>query len=395
MSSALIAHARELLSETQNSTQGSTQGSKSTVVFAPGRVNLIGEHTDYNEGFVLPCALAIGTAVAITPRTDNRIHSVSRHVAGPDLLRDEFDIDQPIDRKDKDFWGNYLRGVIVAMQQSGIRLSGADIAIVGDIPQGAGLSSSASLTVAIARAMLAICPSLPSPEITPQQIARWAQWSEHHFAECQCGLMDQMAAAAASPGEAMLLDCRSLESRQIRLPSEIAILIAHSGVERKLAAGEYNLRRQQCTMAAQRLGASSLREIDISLLTARAGELTEVEFRRARHVVTENLRVMRAVKAIDSGDIVALGRHLRESHDSLRDDFEVSVPQVDTLVDYLNRTIDHQANGEGGARMTGGGFGGCVVAMVKASAASAIESELRRYLSSRVAKPLVLCMGIA
>jgi len=193
----------------------------------------------------------------------------------------------------------------------------------------------------------------------------------------------------------MLLDCRSLESRQIRLPSEIAILIAHSGVERKLAAGEYNLRRQQCTMAAQRLGASSLREIDISLLTARAGELTEVEFRRARHVVTENLRVMRAVKAIDSGDIVALGRHLRESHDSLRDDFEVSVPQVDTLVDYLNRTIDHQANGEGGARMTGGGFGGCVVAMVKASAASAIESELRRYLSSRVAKPLVLCMGIA
>ncbi|MBM4212558.1 MAG: galactokinase [Gammaproteobacteria bacterium] len=386
MSDTLIAQARALLSNTH----GSTQDAQSTAVFAPGRVNLIGEHTDYNDGFVLPCALAIGTAVAIKPRSDHIIHTVSRHVAASGLLRDKFAIDRPIDRQSKDFWGNYLRGVIVAMQQSGLRFPGADIAIVGDIPQGVGLSSSASLTVAIIRAMLAMGRSSQSSRITAQQIARWAQWSEHHFADCQCGLMDQMAAAAASPGEAMLLDCRSLESRQIRVPPAITILVAHSGVERKLATSEYNLRRQQCTMVAQRLGKTSLRDIDIALLSTRANDMSELDLRRARHVLTEGTRVARAVKAIENEDPFELGRCLRESHDSLRYDFEVSVPQVDALVEHLNHTIDHEANGCGGARMTGGGFGGCVVVIVKSSAASAVEAELRRYLSSRVAKPLVL-----
>ena len=269
---------------------------------------------------------------------------------------------------------------------------GADIAIVGDIPQGAGLSSSASLTVGIARALLAGCSPSLSSDITPQQIARWAQWSEHHFADCQCGLMDQMAAAVASPGESILLDCRSLELKRIRVPPQITTLIAHSGVERKLAAGEYNLRRQQCTMAARRLGETSLRDIDVSLLSERANDLPEIELRRARHVLTENLRVTRAVDAIESGDLLELGRCLRESHRSLRDDFEVSVPQVDALVDHLNHLIDREAHGLGGARMTGGGFGGCVVAMIDSSAATAVEAELRRHLSLRVAKPLVLKM---
>lgn len=384
MSQALISHARKLL--------GDVTGSRSTAVFAPGRVNLIGEHTDYNDGLVLPCALTIGTGVAVAPRTDGKIHAVSRHVSSPELLRDEFGVDRQIDRKAENFWGNYLRGVIVAMQQSGIRVSGADIAIVGDIPQGAGLSSSASLTVGIARALLAGCSPSLSSGITPQQIARWAQWSEHHFADCQCGLMDQMAAAVASPGESILLDCRSLELKRIGLPPQITTLIAHSGVERKLAAGEYNLRRQQCTMAARRLGETSLRDIDISLLSERANDLPEIELRRARHVLTENLRVTRAVDAIESGDLLELGRCLRESHRSLRDDFEVSVPQVDALVDHLNHLIDREAHGLGGARMTGGGFGGCVVAMIESSAATAVEAELRRHLSLRVAKPLVLKM---
>ena len=384
MSQKLIANARELL--------GDTRDSQSTAVFAPGRVNLIGEHTDYNEGFVLPCALPIGTGIAVRPRTDGKIHAVSRHVSSTQLLRDEIDVDQPIDRKDNNFWGNYLRGVIVAMQHSDVRVAGADVAIVGDIPQGAGLSSSASLTVGIARALLVACHPSLAPGVTSQQIARWAQWSEHHFADCQCGLMDQMTAAVASSGEAMLLDCRSLESRRIRLPSELAILVAHSGVERKLAAGEYNLRRRQCAMAAQRLGRTSLRGLDLSLLTARANDLPEIELRRARHVLTENLRVTRAVKAIESGDLLELGSCLRESHLSLRDDFEVSVLQVDALVDHLNHLIDCEARGLGGARMTGGGFGGCVVAMVESSAATVVEVELRRYLSARVARPLVLRM---
>ena len=384
MSQALISHARKLL--------GDVTGSRSTAVFAPGRVNLIGEHTDYNDGLVLPCALTIGTGVAVAPRTDGKIRAVSRHVSSPELLRDEFGVDRQIDRKAKNFWGNYLRGVIVAMQQSGIRVSGADVAIVGDIPQGAGLSSSASLTVGIARALLAGCSPSLSSGITPQQIARWAQWSEHHFADCQCGLMDQMAAAVASPGESILLDCRSLELKRIRVPPQITTLIAHSGVERKLAAGEYNLRRQQCTMAARRLGETSLRDIDVSLLSERANDLPEIELRRARHVLTENLRVTRAVDAIESGDLLELGRCLRESHRSLRDDFEVSVPQVDALVDHLNHLIDREAHGLGGARMTGGGFGGCVVAMIDSSAATSVEAELRRHLSLRVAKPLVLKM---
>lgn len=388
MSEALLASACDLLDRVQH--QRAT-----AVVFAPGRVNLIGEHTDYNDGWVLPCALAVGTAVAIAPRSDKEIVAVSRHLTSSTEIHDRFRVDRPIERDSENFWGNYLRGVVTAMQRSGITLDGADIAIVGDIPQGAGLSSSASLCVALARALLANCGPTAVAEVPPAQIAKWAQWSEHHFAGCQCGLMDQMAAAVATPGVAMLLDCRTLDTESLPLPAGITVLVAHSGVERKLASGEYNLRREQCAAAARGLGVDTLRDADHSLLQTRGTAISIVERQRARHVISENIRVTRAVTAIADRDLRELGRCLRESHESLRHDFEVTVPEVDELVEHLNRSIDDLAQGCGGARMTGGGFGGCVVAMVDSAAANQIEADVRRYLARRTAHPLVLSLTAA
>jgi len=207
--------------------------------------------------------------------------------------------------------------------------------------------------------------------------------------------MDQMAAAVATPGVAMLLDCRTLDTESLPLPAGITVLVAHSGVERKLASGEYNLRREQCAAAARGLGVDTLRDADHSLLQTRGTAISIVERQRARHVISENIRVTRAVTAIADRDLRELGRCLRESHESLRHDFAVTVPEVDELVEHLNRSIDDLAQGCGRARMTGGGFGGCVVAMVDSAAANQIEADVRRYLARRTAHPLVLSLTAA
>ena len=390
MSTALQLEARQLL-------QDSLQRSSALEVFAPGRVNLIGEFTDYNDGFVLPCALPVGTAVAIAPRTDGEIVVVSRDGSRP--LQDRFRIDQPVVPAESGFWGNYLRGVVAAMHEAGVAPGGADLAIVGNVPQGAGLSSSASLSVAAARA-LSLLPatngreSAGSPSVDGPTLARWAQWSEHHFAGCQCGIMDQMAAATTRPGEAILLDCRSLELRQVALPADAAVLVAHSGVKRKLVAGEYNQRRSECESAAAKCGVRSLRDLPLPNLLAARTSLTDAEFRRARHVLTENTRVLEAAAALAVGDLAALGRQLRASHASLRDDFEVTIPQVDELVGFLDELIERHCGHRGGARMTGGGFGGCVMAVFESAALPALEAELREFLRPRVAgEPLLLAIG--
>ena len=364
--------------------------------FAPGRVNLIGEHTDYNEGLVLPCALEVGTAVAVAPREDDEIVAVSQD--GGIRLHERFRIDPPPAPGEAGHWGNYLRGVVVAMQQAGFVLRGADLAFAGNVPRGAGLSSSASFSVAAARAlsMLATAPAAgslePSGMSAPDAIslARWAQWSEHHYAGCQCGIMDQMTAAACLPGEAMLLDCRSMQSRRVTLPADSAVLVVHSGVRRELVAGEYNLRRLQCESAARRCGVTSLRDLESAALLTCRPRLTDTEFRRARHVLTENDRVLAAADALERGDLPLLGRQLRASHRSLRDDFEVTVPEVDELVDCLESLIEKHAGGEGGARMTGGGFGGCVLAVLRSSALPRIETELRAHLRPRLGGDLLL-----
>lgn len=323
------------------------------VVFAPGRVNLIGEHVDYNDGLVLPMPIGAGTAIAWSPSND-AIEAVAldfgsehdRFVPGTVMPH------QPAD------WRSYLRGTAAGLTLQGFPPGGARLAIAGSIPRGAGLSSSASLCVGLARALTAA----KGAEAPPARIlALAAQAAEHDWAGVNCGIMDQMAVAAGEPGAALLLDCADLSVRTVPLPDDWAVLIVQSGVTRGLVDGEYNRRRADCEVAAEAMGVPSLRLASAALI-AGAG-LNPLVNRRARHVVSEIARVEAAVIAIERADLAALGELLRASHASLRDDFETSVPAVDSLVEVLNAAIGKG----GGARMTGGGFGGAVVAVLAAS----------------------------
>lgn len=326
----------------------------SLVAFAPGRVNLIGDHTDYNDGFALPCALQFGTVVAIGPQQDDQITACALDL---EAAADSFRIDMPIARRGAGDWRNHIRGVAAGLTQFGLPLRGARLLVSGDVPQGAGLSSSASLGVALALGLAAL-----GGERAPDRrtLAKIAQWSEHHYVGCACGLMDQIASAFGEPESALLLDCRSLETQAIAFPPEAATIIVPSGVARGLVDSAYNERRAQCAQAATHYGVDALRDLDAATLEAGRKGCDETVYRRARHVVTENDRTLQATDAMARRDLAGLGELMRASHASLRDDFEVSVPAVDALVDCLNGAI----GGEGGARMTGGGFGGCVVAVV-------------------------------
>jgi len=333
-------------------------------VFAPGRVNLIGEHTDYNEGLALPLALDLGTAVAVSPRTDGEVVAVS--LSDGQLHHDRFTTQAIPAVGPTGWWGNYLRGMCAEMMGFGITPRGADLAIVGNLPSGAGLSSSASLSIAVGKALLA---NAPATQVEPSTLAHWGQSTEHRYAGCLCGIMDQMTIAHASPGDAIFLDCRDLTIERRSLPSSWSILVVQSGIRRELATGAYNLRRQQCREVAEFYGLSSLRALHPHLLETLPEPQDHILLRRARHVVSENARVEIAAEAMQRGDLRTFGRALRQSHRSLRDDFEVTIPEIDGLADLVNTLIDQHADGEGGARMTGGGFGGCIVAAVPSHAA--------------------------
>ena len=330
-------------------------GREPTVVaFAPGRVNLIGEHTDYNDGFAMPCALECGTVVALAAREDSQILARAVDLGGQ---TDVFRIDAAIAPLANGHWQNHVRGVAAGMPRFGLPITSADLVISGDIPQGTGLSSSASLGVALGLGLATLAGATEPDRLV---LARIAQWSEHHFVGCSCGLMDQIASAFGQHDSALLLDCRSLTTKPVPFPSEVAIMIVPSGVVRGLVDSAYNERRAQCAAAASHYGLASLRDLDTQRLEAKRNDLDETTYRRARHVVTENARTADAARALARGDFVALGDAMRASHASLRDDFAVSVPAVDALVDCLNAAIGRK----GGARMTGGGFGGCVVALL-------------------------------
>ncbi len=342
------------------------------VVRAPGRVNLIGEHTDYNDGFVLPCAIDYETRVAARPRGDMLVRVVAADYG--DTL-DEFELDQPIAQRADAPWANYVRGVVVMLLERGLALRGAELAIAGNVPQGAGLSSSASLEVAVAQTFKSL-HGLDS--LSPTDLALTAQRAENRFVGCQCGIMDQLISARGEQGHALLIDCRSLETRAVPLPDDLAVMIVHSRVKRGLVDSAYNTRREQCEEAARHCGVKALRELDLAALEARAGGLGGVVFQRARHVVTENQRTLDAAQALAARDLVRLGELMAQSHTSMRDDFEITVPAIDRLVETLQAAIGT----EGGARMTGGGFGGCVVALLpQASVAAAREAVLHNYRS--------------
>jgi galactokinase len=324
-------------------------GAPELVARAPGRVNLIGEHTDYNDGFVLPCAIGPATMVAASKRDDRQMRVVAKDFGEAVDAFDLTDIG-----KSNLGWANYVRGTVDALQVAGFKLTGANLAITGNVPKGAGLSSSASLEVAVGKAMLA----LAGTEIDRTTLAQIAQAAECDFVGTKCGIMDQLISAQGKAGNALLIDCRSLELTDAPIPDDVAIMIVHSGVTRGLVEGRYNERRRQCEAAAQAMGVDALRDSDLEMLAA--ARLDPVTTARARHVITENRRTLDAAAALAKSDLKTLGRLMAESHTSMREDFAITVPPIDELVALLQSVIGE----EGGARMTGGGFGGACVAML-------------------------------
>jgi galactokinase len=362
--------SESLISRTRAAFESSFGAAPTVTVQAPGRVNLIGEHTDYNDGLVLPCAIDYRTVIAARQRDDRIIRVVA---ADYDDAIDEYSLDEPIERREDAMWANYVRGVIRELLRRGLPITGMEMAISGDVPQGAGLSSSASLTVAVGR-LFATLPGLES--LSPIDIALIAQHSENDFVGTQCGNMDQIISASGVEGSALLIDCRSLETRPVAVPDDAAIMIFHSHVKRGLVDSEYNTRRKQCEAAARHFGVPALRDVDLATLEARASELDPLTFRRARHVITENARVEGAAAALAAGDLERLGPLMAESHASMRDDFEITVAPIDRLVEIVGGVI----GGQGGVRMTGGGFGGCVVAVVPQALVEPVrDAVLRDY----------------
>ena len=334
------------------------------VVRAPGRVNLIGEHTDYNDGFVLPCAIGPANMVAISKRDDDRVDVVA---ADFDDARDSFALIPPPERNLSQPWADYVRGTLLVLQNDGHALNGAKIAIAGNLPKGAGLSSSAALAVAVGKANLA----LNGIDIDNRRLAQIAQKAECDFVGTQCGIMDQLISAQGKADHALLIDCRSLEVTDILIPDDVAIMIVHSGVTRGLVEGHYNERRRQCEAAAAAMGVSALRDADLDNLAA--ANLDAVTTARARHVITENQRTLDAADALAKNDLVTLGMLMAQSHASMRDDFEITIPAIDDLVALLQIAIGDQ----GGARMTGGGFGGAAVAIMPRARVADVQASIK------------------
>ncbi|MEI6642743.1 MAG: galactokinase [Novosphingobium sp.] len=350
--------------------------SPALVVRAPGRVNLIGEHTDYNDGFVLPAAISVESRVVAAPRGDGVIRVMACDFGGATA---QWPLDATYAADPAHGWADYIRAMTAAMSARGHALTGADLAVSGTVPQGAGLSSSASLMVGIGTALAA----LSGLAIAPADIALMAQAGECDHVGVRCGIMDQLASACGVRDHALMIDCRSRAVRPVALPKGVEILIVHSGVARGLVEGAYNDRRAQCEAAAAAVGVSALRDADMAMLEG--ARLDAVTLARARHVVTENARVLAAAEALAAGDLVAMGALMAASHASMRDDFRITVPAIDALVTELQALIGL----EGGARMTGGGFGGAVVALCPADSADAVLAGLT-YRKPDGSPPLVL-----
>lgn len=324
---------------------------------APGRVNLIGEHTDYNDGYVLPMAIDRAVWVAAAP-TDRGDRTVRLAALSLDSAEHAFSLDdlqpEPVAR-----WANYVRGVLAMLERAGHRLEGLDLAYAGNVPIGAGLSSSAAVEVAVATA----ARDLFGLEISDLELARICQQAEHEFAGTQCGIMDQLISVAGREGHALLIDCRHLSWEPVPLPANVAAVICDTGKRRGLVDSAYNERRAQCEEGARRLGVAALRDLDVDTFEARADDLPPLLRRRCRHVVHENDRTLRAAEALRQGRVGAFGQLMNQSHASLRDLYEVSCEELDLMA-----ALAQSQPRCWGARMTGAGFGGCVVALVERDA---------------------------
>jgi galactokinase len=357
---------------------------------APGRVNLIGEHTDYNDGFVLPMAIDREATVAIVPSDDRkfRVHTLNFDESG------EFDLDVPFSGE-RGRWINFIEGMVRILESKGKRMRGSDIVIWSDIPSGAGLSSSAALEIVIGLSTL----TASGEEVDRTLLARAGQQTEHDYVGAKVGIMDQFVSANAREGHALRLDCRSLEFENVPLDtSEVAVVICDTNVKHDLATSAYNTRREECSEAVEILktelpGITHLRDVSVADFEKYESLLPEPVRSRARHVVTENERTVNAAEALKRNDLAEFGRLMWESHRSLRDDYEVSSPELDTLVE-IARGFD----GVLGSRMTGGGFGGSTVSLVprgsvddfRATMAAGYQKAHGRELTALVSEP---CAG--
>jgi galactokinase len=338
---------------------------------APGRVNLIGEHVDYNGGFVLPCAIDRETIVALGP-PDPAAKTPLFEAVAIDMgsARDSFALDAEIERGENN-WQNHVRGVVAGLGHYGNRVKPARIAIAGDVPIGAGLSSSAAFGVAVALA----CSDHSGLSLTPETLAQIAQAAENDFVGCACGIMDQMASAVSTADTALLLDCRTLQHMPIPIHPGLAITVIDTGIRRNLTESAFNQRRAECEAAAQHFGVAALRDLDPEALEQGREGLDPLLYARARHVVGEIARVEPVAVALAHGDTAALADLLSEAHESLARDFDVSLPPIDRLVGLVAEALGN----EGGVRLTGAGFGGCLVAVTTRAAVPAIDDAVARY----------------
>ena len=337
------------------------------IVRAPGRVNLIGEHTDYNQGFVLPVAIDRATYIAARPREDRL---VELYAADLDQTS-TFSLDA-VERSADRPWSNYIRGVVKGLLAADYALEGANLLITSDVPRGAGLSSSAALEVATGYTF----QLLNRLDILGEQLALLAQGAENNFVGVQCGIMDQFISALGAADHALLIDCRDLTYHLVPLPHDVNIVVCDSHVERTLAGSAYNERRSECAEAVRLLKQhlpriTSLRDVSPEEFERHADSLPATVRARARHVVSENDRVVRGAAALERGDVAAFGQMMNESHASLRDDYAVSIRELDVLVEAAQRQP-----GCYGARLTGAGFGGCTVSLVERGAVAAFEQAV-------------------
>jgi galactokinase len=344
-------------------------GADARLFRAPGRVNIIGDHTDYNDGFVMPAAIGLYTWVAAAKRADRALEAYSDTFNEKVLL--SLDALNGLPRR---HWSDFIRGVAATLQRAGHRVSGANLMIHGEVPLGAGLSSSASLEVATALALT----SVSEITVPPLELVKLCQAAENEYVGMRCGIMDQFIAQFGVAGHALMLDCRSLQFEPLRIPQDLALVICNSMVKHELASGEYNLRRNDCEMGVKLLqqhlpGITALRDVEVEDLERYEPILPERVYRRCRHVTTENRRVLAAAKALKSQDVDRFGHLMYGSHASLRDDYAVSCKELDLLVELAS-----SCPGVCGARMTGGGFGGCTVNLVRAGTAADFKTYIAR-----------------
>jgi len=342
-------------------------GEPARVYRAPGRVNLIGEHTDYNDGFVMPVAIDLCVWVAIAPRVDRKL--LVRSINFSDTA--EVDLEAKVPHA-RNHWSDYVQGVAVILTRAGCRLQGANLLIRGDVPIGAGLSSSAAIEVATALALL------DNSELVTDRVelAELCRSAENEFVGARVGIMDQFVSCCAQAGQALFLDCRSLEYWFVPLPPNVSLVTCNTMVKHRHASGEYNTRRAQCEEGVRLLSCSlpnirALRDVTAEELERHGHDLPETIRKRCRHVILENARVSAASTALQDGDLVTFGRLMKESHRSLRGDYEVSCLELDVMVELAEKQ-----EGVYGARMTGGGFGGCTVNLVKSDAAAQFEKSV-------------------